>query len=304
MGTDIVLRTDLQLPLFIAGKVRDTYILDRGHLLIVATDRISAFDVVLASGIPYKGEVLNRLSAFWFKKVASILPHHMVAVVQGPDELYPFLPQGSLIPLPEYLARRSMVVRRAQRIPVECIVRGYLTGSAWAEYSREGVVCGHVLPPGLVESEALPEPIFTPTTKAETGHDVPLSAHDLQRLVGKKLAQEMERMSLALYDLGQDYALSRGFIIADTKFEFGLAEGKLMLIDELLTPDSSRFWDIEHYQPGRAQDSFDKQIVRNWLESWGWDKKPPGPALPQDIVTETSNRYWEVFRRLTGEEVG
>lgn len=301
--TDTLLRTDLDLPLFISGKVRDSYRLDSDHLLMIATDRISAFDVILNSGIPYKGEVLNQLSAFWFTKTQHILPNHVVEVINSPQDLIKFLPPGVRLQLPGYIGGRSMVVRYARKIPVECVVRGYLAGSAWAEYRESGTVCGKPLRPGLVEGAVLPEPVFTPTTKADTGHDEPLSTEELKRAIGKDLAREIEEASLALYKFAQGYALSRGFIIADTKFEFGMVGDKLILIDELLTPDSSRFWDVEHYQPGRPQEGFDKQLVRNWLEKSGWNKKPPGPSLPDDIVFQTSYRYREVFRRLTGKDI-
>ncbi|MEE8194309.1 MAG: phosphoribosylaminoimidazolesuccinocarboxamide synthase [Dehalococcoidales bacterium] len=299
----VLLTTDLPLPLFIRGKVRDTYELGN-KLLIVATDRISAFDVILPCGIPHKGRVLNQLSAFWFEKTANLVPNHLLAVVDDTRRLDSYLSAASRFPYPAYLNGRSMIVRKARRIPVECVVRGYLSGSAWAEYQKQGTVSGIPLPKGLKESQELPRPIFTPTTKAEEGHDMPLSMAEVKELVGNSLAEKMKEKSLAIYSYAREYAISRGFIIADTKLEFGLDDGRLILIDELLTPDSSRFWDTELYKVGQPQDSFDKQPVRDWLTGSGWDKEPPAPELPEEVIDSTSKRYQQAYERLAGKKLG
>ncbi|MBE0415502.1 MAG: phosphoribosylaminoimidazolesuccinocarboxamide synthase [Dehalococcoidia bacterium] len=288
----LILETNLP-NLYYRGKVRDTY--DLGdRLLIIATDRISAFDVVLPCGIPDKGMVLNLLSAFWFEKTAHLVPNHFIAVVEA-DERYP------------YVARRSMLVRKAQRIDIECVVRGYISGSAWEEYREKGAPSaegsGIPLPKGLVESESLPEPIFTPTTKAESGHDEPITIDEMKRLLGRVQAEDIIEKSMAIYRYAHDYALERGIIIADTKMEFGLVGGELILIDELLTPDSSRFWDTSLYQPGHSQPSFDKQPVRDWLIASGWNKEPPAPMLPPEVIEQTTQRYREAYRKLVGKEL-
>lgn len=290
---DILLGTEIPgKELLRRGKVRDTYILGEGLLLMVATDRISAFDVVLPNAIPDKGRVLNQLSAFWFELTKLIVPNHLVRVVNDVTSL-----PGNF---PSLFNGRSMVVRKAERIDVECVVRGYITGSAWAEYQKSGSICGIKLPLGLIESQELPEPIFTPTTKSETGHDKPLTFQEMEKLVGDvALAKEMKAKSLKVYGYARKYAQKKGIIIADTKFEFGVIDGELSLIDELLTPDSSRFWDVADYKPGRAQKSFDKQLVRDWLANSGWDKEPPAPQLPEDVVSSTTKRYGEVYARLT-----
>jgi len=293
--SNVVLNTELPLKPFICGKVRDTYELG-SNLLIVATDRLSAFDVVLPTGIPDKGRVLNMISAFWFEQTESIVPNHVLEVITDGARLSPFFSTGWP---PAYLAERSMVVKKAERLPVECVVRGYLAGSGWAEYRKSGTVCGLVLPAGLTESQELPEPIFTPTSKADTGHDLPLTRQELSDLVGSEMACLLEETSLAVYNFCRRYAITKGFIIADTKMEFGLDNGKLILIDELLTPDSSRFWDIEKYEAGRPQDSFDKQPVRDWLDRSGWNKEPPGPALPPEVADLTATRYRQAYERLT-----
>ena len=298
----VLLKSELDLPAFISGKVRDTYELGE-RLLIVATDRISAFDVVLPYGIPNKGKVLNQLSAFWFDRTKHIIPNHLVEMATDKTDLNRYLVKGSKKTFPAYLAGRSMVVKKAQRLPIECVVRGYLSGSGWSEYKKRGTVCGIVLPKGLVESQELPEPIFTPTTKAEAGHDMPMIMNDVTSKFGGELAENLRATSLAIYSFARDYARSRGFIIADTKMEFGLDGGNLILIDELLTPDSSRFWDIERYKPGRTQDSLDKQPVRDWLETTGWNKEPPAPMLPDDVIASTAKRYEMAFERLTGEKL-
>jgi phosphoribosylaminoimidazole-succinocarboxamide synthase len=298
----VLINTNLPLSLFIRGKVRDTY--DLGNLLlIIATDRISAFDSVLPCGIPNKGLVLNQLSAFWFEKTKNLVPNHLIEVVDDVHCLDAYLPTESRFPYPSYLTGRSMIVKKAKRIPVECVVRGYLSGSAWAEYQQHGTVSGFLLPKGLQESQELSQPLFTPTTKAESGHDLPLSMDEIKRLVGEALADEMKEKSLAIYSYAQQYARARGIIIADTKMEFGLDNDKLILIDELLTPDSSRFWDASLYEIGRSQPSYDKQPVRDWLVQAGWNKEPPAPMLPLDVIEATTKRYEQGYERLTGKKL-
>jgi phosphoribosylaminoimidazole-succinocarboxamide synthase len=299
INPSVLINTNLPLPLFFRGKVRDTY--DLGNLLlIVATDRISAFDSVLPCGIPDKGLVLNQLSAFWFNKTKDLVPNHLVETVNDVRCLDSYLSPKNRFAYPPYLNRRSMIVNKAKRIPVECVVRGYLSGSAWAEYQKWGTISGESLPKGLKESQELPQPLFTPTTKAETGHDQPLSMDEIKRLVGEAIAEEMKERSLAIYSYARSYARARGIIIADTKMEFGLDGGKLILIDELLTPDSSRFWDAELYRVGQSQPSYDKQPVRDWLVQSGWDKEPPAPMLPPEVIEATTKRYQEAYYRLTG----
>jgi phosphoribosylaminoimidazole-succinocarboxamide synthase len=272
------------------GKVRDVY--DFGdRLLIVATDRISAFDWVLPTGIPDKGRVLTQMSEMWFSRLAT--PNHMISM--NPQE----------VPLPEgtdraALAGRSMVVRKSRVFPVECVVRGYLSGSGWKEYQKQGAVCGIALAAGLRESDRLPEPIFTPATKEESGHDVNIPFERMSEIIGAAVAGELRRRSLDIYARAAEYALSRGIIVADTKFEFGDCAGEIILIDEVLTPDSSRFWPADLYQPGRSQPSFDKQFVRDWLETTGWDKNSPPPALPDDVVAKTRAKYIEAYEKLSG----
>jgi len=296
--TYLLLHTNFPRPC-LRGKVRDNY--DLGdRLLMVATDRISAFDVVLPSGIPYKGRVLTQLSAFWFQKTAHLLPNHFLQVVDRAwiqTEGRRLLGDGPELDL---LAGMAMVVRRAQRIDVECVVRGYLAGSAWAEYRQAGAICGQPLAPGLAESQQLSEPLFTPATKSAQGHDINISFPEMTRLVGSQLAEELREKSLALYTYADAYARSRGIIIADTKMEFGLLEGRVILIDELLTPDSSRFWPLDRYRPGRPQPSLDKQFVRDWLLGSGWGREPPVPELPPDIVEKTAQKYRDIYQRLTG----
>ncbi len=298
-----LINTDLPLPLFIRGKVRDSYNLGN-RLLIIATDRISTFDIVLPCGIPDKGQVLNQLSAFWFKETKNLVPNHLIEVVDDVPCLDGYLPIKSRFSYPSYLVGRSMVVKKAERIPVEWVIRGYLAGSAWAEYQQSGTVSGIPLPKGLQESQELPQPLFTPTTKAETGHDQPLTPDEITKLVGKALAEEIKEKSLAIYSYARKYARTRGIIIADTKLEFGLDNGKLILIDELLTPDSSRFWDAEQYKLGQSQPSYDKQPVRDWLVQSGWNKEPPAPTLPPEVIEATTERYREAYERLTGSKLG
>jgi phosphoribosylaminoimidazole-succinocarboxamide synthase len=291
---------NLPLPLFCRGKVRDTY--DLGDkLLIVSTDRLSAFDVVLPDPIPDKGLVLNQLSCFWFEKTSQVMPNHLITPIDTLDSLKKYLPPKAT--LPDYLLGRSMITLKAERVPVECVVRGYVSGSAWAEYKQAGTISGMPTPKGLQESQELPEPIFTPTTKAEAGHDEPLSKQEMENLVGKATARELEEKSLAVYQYARDYARGKGIIIADTKFEFGFVDGKLTLIDEALTPDSSRFWNAAQYTVGRSQPSLDKQPVRDWLVASGWNKEPPAPKLPPEVIEATTRRYVEAYQRLTGKKL-
>jgi phosphoribosylaminoimidazole-succinocarboxamide synthase len=295
----VLVNTTLALPLFRRGKVRDVYGLG-DKLLIVSTDRLSAFDVVLPCGIPDKGKVLNQLSAFWFAETANIMPNHLVKVIDSNVVLNEVKNLSSQTEeLADSLIGRSMLVAKAERIPVECVVRGYLSGSAWAEYRETGKVGDISLPRGLKESQELPQPIFTPTTKSDTEHDRLLTNQDIKALGVDDIYADLEQKSLLIYGYARDYAKTKGIIIADTKFEFGFINGKLALIDELLTPDSSRFWDVDQYEVGRSQPSFDKQIVRDWLSASGWDKTPPAPMLPPEVIERTSERYREVYNRLT-----
>ena len=295
-----VAATDLPFPLRVRGKVRDVY--DLGDaLLMVATDRVSAFDVVLPDAVPRKGEVLTLLSAWWFARTADLVPNHLLSV--DPDAIARRYP--ALAPLREVWARRSMLVRKLEPFPVECVVRGYLSGSAWKEYRESGTLAGEPLPAGLRESDPLPEPLFSPATKAETGHDENIAFARMREIVGAEAAGRLRAHSLALYARGRETAARAGIIVADTKFEFGTdVDGTLRVMDEVLTPDSSRFWPADLYQPGRAQPSLDKQPLRDWLEGLvaegRWAKTPPGPPLPPDVVAETSERYQDAFRRLTG----
>ncbi|MBF8299087.1 MAG: Phosphoribosylaminoimidazole-succinocarboxamide synthase [Dehalococcoidia bacterium] len=292
--TQAVLSTQLPRPSH-RGKVRDIY--DLGDaLFIVTTDRISAFDVVLPNGVPGKGIVLNELSRFWFNRMANIVPNHFLAMGNDAPKVRKYLPN-----LPADIASRGMLVQKATPIKVECVVRGYLAGSAWAEYRKSGTIGGSLAPKGMRESDKLEKPTFTPTTKAAVGHDELISMEQMAGSVGAKLTQELERLSVAVYSAAHDYALTKGIIIADTKFEFGMVGDAITLIDEVLTPDSSRFWPAEKYQAGRGQDSLDKQYVRDWLEASGWNKEPPAPTLPEDVIQQTAHRYAEVYRQLTGE---
>ena len=275
------------------GKVRDTYDLGDGLLLMVATDRISAFDVVLPTGIPEKGAVLSQISAFWFDMTADIIPNHFVSLASDRSDLG----------LSDEIARRSMVVKRADRIDVECIVRGFITGSAWSEYRRSGTVAGQQMPEGLRDGDMFPEPLFTPSTKAEEGHDENITVAQMEDLVGKELTDRLAQASIDVYATARDYAKGKGIIIADTKFEFGIIDGEISLIDEVLTPDSSRFWDMDGYAPGKSQPSYDKQFVRDWLDDAGWDHEPPAPELPGDVVASTAERYLKAYRMLTGNSL-
>ena len=299
----VVIATGLPLPLFIKGKVRDTYNLGK-YLLIVATDRISAFDVVLPEGIPGKGTVLNLFSAFWFKQTENIIPNHVVETINDIRQFDKYFPGNDKSSLPDYLLKRSMIVKKTERLPLECVVRGYLAGSGWLEYQKRGSVCGIPLPRGLRESEALPEPVFTPTTKADTGHDMPMSYAEVVNMVGNQIAADLKNIAITVYDYARQYANTRGIIIADTKMEFGIDDdGKLILIDELLTPDSSRFWDAASYRIGQSQESYDKQPVRDWLAQSGWNKESPAPNLPSAVITGTTERYLTAFKRITGQEI-
>ena len=293
----VLLRTDFpELKLQASGKVRDVYQLDSERLLFVATDRISAFDYVLATGIPHKGCVLTRISLFWFEFLRDLVPNH---VITADVEQYP----GAAQKYVDQLRGRSMVVMRADMFPVECVVRGYVSGSAWKEYKASGRVCGIQLPTGLKESDKLPEPIFTPATKATSGHDENIPFDAMVRIVGVELSRQLRDVSLKIYKKAADYALQKGIIIADTKFEFGMTSKGITLADEVLTPDSSRFWPADKYQPGRTQESYDKQYVRDYLEQIRWNKQPPAPALPADVARHTSEKYLEAFRQLTGQEL-
>ena len=327
--TDTVLETNLPgVKLFKRGKVRDVYDLGGGsgeasasrshdlgggsgeasasrshdldkRLLIVATDRISAFDVVIPTGIPFKGAVLTALSAFWFEKTRKIVPSHFLS--SDIDRIITEHPE--LNPHRGLLAGRSMLVKKSRVVPIECVVRGYLSGSGWKEYQKSRAVCGLSLPAGLQESQELPQPIFTPATKEESGHDINISEAEMARRVGAELTQKLKSASLAVYTLARDFARTKGILIADTKFEFGAENGEILLVDEVLTPDSSRFWPLERYAPGGPQQSFDKQFVRDYLEEIRWDKKPPAPALPEEIVRKTSEKYREAVAQLTGKEL-
>jgi len=296
MKSNVLLNTDFDgLKLFRRGKVRDVY--DLGDkLLVISTDRISCFDVVLPNGIPSKGKVLTSISCFWFDYIEDILPHHLITadVEKYPQQLQKYKSQ---------LEGRSMLVKKAKSFPVECIVRGYLSGSGWKEYQKSQSVCGIKLPQGLLESDKLPEVIFTPSTKEEKGHDINVNQQYVENLLGKDTALELKNLSIAVYKKAADYAREKGIIIADTKFEFGLFEDKIIIIDEVLTPDSSRFWPVSLYKPGQSQPSFDKQFVRDYLENLDWDKTPPAPELPLDIINKTSEKYLEAYERITGKKL-
>jgi len=299
----VLLNSDLALPVFVKGKVRDTYDLGK-QLLIVATDRLSAFDVVLPVGIPDKGRVLNQISAYWFEETKNIIPNHVIELVNDPKVLDKYLPANKRFAYPSYLSGRSMVVKKVKRLPVECVVRGYLAGSAWAEYQKSGTAFGIPLPKKMLESQELPEPLFTPTTKADTGHDMPMTIGEMGKLIGVQLANDIKDKSLAIYNFARKQAITKGIIIADTKFEFGLEGDKLIVIDEMLTPDSSRFWDAKSFKPGQSQPSYDKQPVRDWLTNSGWNKEPPAPMLPPEVVESTSRIYRTAYERLSGKKLG
>jgi len=278
-----------------SGKVRELFDLGDSYLM-VASDRISAFDVIMPNGIPRKGEVLTQISHFWFEKFSSLVPNHLLAGASDP------LPK-QLQPFADKLARRSMIVKKAKPLAIECVVRGYVVGSGWKDYQKTGAICGIKLPAGLKESSELAEPIFTPATKAETGHDENISFDEACNITGREIAVQARDLSLKIYNTARAYARERGIIIADTKFEFGMFDGKLILIDEVLTPDSSRFWPADQYAPGKSQPSYDKQFVRDYLETLDWNKTPPGPMLPADVVAKTTAKYLEAYEKLTGKKL-
>ena len=297
MANETLLQLDLPgLRKLKSGKVREMFDLD-DSLLLVATDRISAFDCIMPNGIPRKGEVLTQISYFWFDQTSAFQPNHLLS---RPNDPWP----PRLQPYAAQLARRSMIVKKARPLAVECVVRGYLAGSGWKEYRDQQTICGIKLPPGLKESSELPAPIFTPATKAASGHDENIPFAQAARMVGAEIAEQARAASLKIYRFARDYARRRGIIIADTKFEFGLLDGKLILIDEILTPDSSRFWPADQYQPGQGQPSFDKQFVRDYLETLDWNKTPSAPLLPPDVVARTQAKYLEAYERLTGQKLG
>ena len=293
----VLLQTDIpDLPLHASGKVRDVYSVGDQQLLFIATDRISAFDYILATGIPHKGRVLSQISLFWFDYLADVVPNHLIT---ADVDQYPL----AVRKYADQLRGRSMLVQRAEMFPVECVVRGYISGSAWKEYKATGTVCGIQLPSGLQESQAFPEPIFTPSTKATSGHDENISFDQMCKIVGVETASHLRDLTLRVYKKAAAYALNRGIIIADTKFEFGRTAKGITLADEVLTPDSSRFWPADKYAPGRPQDSYDKQYVRDYLEQIHWNKQPPAPALPADVARRTSEKYLEAYFQLTGHKL-
>ena len=275
------------------GKVRDTFPMSDNRLLIVATDRISVFDVVLPSTIPGKGIVLSKISSFWFDLTKDIIPNHLIDLATDTKEL----------DIDTEILQRGSIVKKAERIDVECVVRGYITGSAWSEYKKTGKVAGFDMPSDLKEGDKFPSPLFTPTTKAEVGHDEPLTIDEVKDMVGKDMADRLESITIEIYNFAHDFALSKGILIADTKMEFGVINGELTLIDELLTPDSSRFWDLNGYSPGKSQPNYDKQFVRDWVDSSGWDHEPPAPKLPLDIINKTQDRYLQAYNKLTGLDI-
>ena len=286
---EVITTTDLPLKLFSRGKVRDTYELPDGNLLMIASDRLSAFDVVFGQGIPYKGRVLTEISQFWFEKLKGVVENHLISTE---------VPAG----LPAYLRNRSMVVKKSKPIKMECVVRGYLAGSCLKEYIASGTVCGIKLPAGLKNSSKLPSPIFTPSTKADAGHDINVNDEEGRKIVGGETYDAVKSLSLKIYSTAADYARTRGIILADTKFEFGVYEGKIILIDEVLTPDSSRYWPADLYEEGKNQPSYDKQFVRDYLEAEKWDKTPPAPKLPEDVIAKTTEKYIEGYEKLTGKK--
>jgi phosphoribosylaminoimidazole-succinocarboxamide synthase len=297
---EVVLETDLPLPLIARGKVRDIYAIGEDKLLLVTSDRISAFDVVMPTPIPYKGQVLNQISLFWFNRLKHVVSNSLITT----DVNDMGLDNKLLSDFRHILKGRSALVYRAKPLPIECIVRGFLVGSGWKDYQKTGEVCGHPLPLGLKKCDWLPEPIFTPSTKAVVGHDVNISYAEAATLLGQDVAKQVRDISLRLYGEAVEFAKTKGILIADTKFEFGFLKNKVVLIDEVLTPDSSRFWPAGSYQPGKEQFSLDKQYVRDYLESLDWDKTPPGPELPAEIVTKTAMIYCDIFRQLTGDKIG
>lgn len=298
MKHPVVTLTDIrEFPLISRGKVRDIYDIDDDTLLIVTTDRMSAFDVIMSSPIPMKGVVLNQLTLFWMKRFAHLVPNH---IRESDISRYP----AALHPYRDELAGRSLLAKKAKALPVECIVRGYLAGSGWKDYRKTGEVCGYTLPAGLRESSRLPEPLFTPSTKANIGqHDENISLHETEKLLGSKNARSVADLTMAIYRQASEYAAERGIIIADTKLEFGMVDGELTLIDEVITPDSSRFWSAAEYVPGKSQPSFDKQYLRDWLEDQPWDKTPPPPALPDAVIKTTTEKYLQAYHIITGNHI-
>lgn len=294
----VVTQTSItEFPLLSRGKVRDIYELDPDTLLIVTTDRMSAFDVVMPQPIPYKGAVLNQITLFWMDMFKDLVDNHLIS-----SDVADF--PGALQPYSEDLRGRSVMVKKAAPLPIECIVRGYITGSGWKDYQRTGQVCGYTLPQGLMESQKLEEPLFTPSTKAEAGeHDENIDMNQAGQKIGSKMLQQVQEISLSIYRQAREYAEKKGILIADTKFEFGTRDGRLMLIDEVLTPDSSRFWPADQYKPGQGQSSFDKQYLRDWLENSEWNKNPPPPDLPEEIIKETTNKYLLAYKLLTGKDL-
>lgn len=297
---EAILETNLPLPRIAVGKVRDIYSVGTDKLLIVTTDRLSAFDVVMPNPIPMKGKVLNQVTIFWQEFFKDVIPQHILTT----DIKKMGFPDDLIKKWGHEIEGRSMLVKRAQPLEIECVVRGYITGSGWKDYLKTGSVCGHKLPSGMKQCEKFPEPIFTPSTKAKSGHDINIDFDEAVRITGKDIAEQVRTLSIELYKKGQEHAASKGIIIADTKFEFGILDGKVILIDEILTPDSSRFWPADQYETGHDQPSFDKQIVRNYLETLAWDKRPPGPELPAEIIEKTTQAYCEIYKRLTGKDIG
>ena len=300
MKTQTLWKSHLPLPLIGRGKVRDIYAIGENKLLIVASDRLSAFDVVLPNPIPFKGEVLTRISVFWFEFFKNLVPHHLITA----DISKMGLVKSVLSEFGDYLEGRSMLVKKTRPFLVECVVRGYITGSGWKDYLKTGSVCGHTLPQGLKQCQKFPEPLFTPATKAASGHDENISFEEAAKIVGEKNAEKLRSISIEIYKKGTEYAASKGIIVADTKFEFGELNGEIILIDEVLTPDSSRFWPKHVYEPGHDQPSFDKQIVRNYLLDIKWDQKPPAPELPEEVIQKTSGAYCDIYEKLTGKRIG
>jgi len=295
---------ETNLPgLLYRGKVRDTYDLGDDRLLMVASDRISAFDVVMEQPIPGKGVILTQMSSFWFDIIGHVMPHHVIATASDEDAMANVERTGALVDLSPELARRSMVIKKAERLDIECVVRNYIAGSAWEEYSNSGTMNGQKLPEDMQKAERFSEPVFTPSTKAESGHDMPMTPDEAKNLVGEEMHQLLEQKSLEIFKVAHDYAGERGMILVDTKFEFGLVDGELTLIDEVLTPDSSRYWDVNDWATGDFPPAFDKQFLREWLLGTDWNREPPPPTLPEQIIDQTQRRYLESYRRLSGKSL-
>jgi phosphoribosylaminoimidazole-succinocarboxamide synthase len=295
---------ETNLPgLLYRGKVRDTYDLGDDRLLMVASDRISAFDVVMNEPIPGKGVILTQMSSFWFDIIGDVMPNHLIATASDEEAMANVERTGALVDLSPELARRSMVIKKAERLDIECVVRNYIAGSAWAEYEKSGTMNGHPLPEGMQAAQRFPEPVFTPSTKAESGHDMPMTPQEAKDLVGVEMHSLLEQKSLEIFQVAHDYAGERGMILVDTKFEFGLVDGELTVIDEVLTPDSSRYWDVNDWATGNFPPAFDKQYLREWLLGTDWNQEPPPPTLPDEIVSQTQARYLESYRRLSGKSL-